>query len=196
MTIDEARLIARAFSTLPIEVIVRENIPIFDRKTVYRHEQRLQEEADKSADGRKLPFNRGEQFKTEILDVNLMSLMTSLSNLMSNYRDAQVTYFALYSLFNIVYTVNLLAPTVNGQSAISENLTGKGPVDISKLTLNDLDYQMLTTCLLESRALSLTLLQPTLPEADADILRVCTKLIITLCFKAASKRILVGSTGD
>ena len=69
-----------------------------------------------------------------------------------------MTYFALYSLFNIVYTVNLLAPTVNGQSAISENLTGKGPVDISKLTLNDLDYQMLTTCLLESRALSLTLL--------------------------------------
>ncbi len=52
---------------------------------------------------------------------------------------------------------------------------------------------MLTTCLLESRALNLCLLQPTLSEADPDILRVCTKLVITLVFKAAKKRILIGS---
>ena len=38
LTLDEVRLIARAFSALPIEVLVQEDIPIFDRATVYAHE--------------------------------------------------------------------------------------------------------------------------------------------------------------
>ena len=45
LTIDEVRLIARAFSSLPTEVIVQENLRIFDKSSVNAHEQRLQEEA-------------------------------------------------------------------------------------------------------------------------------------------------------
>ena len=51
---------------------------------------------------------------------------------------------------------------------------------------------MLTFCLLRSRILYLTLIQPTLVEADSDIMRICTKLVITLFFKASKKRILAG----
>ena len=51
---------------------------------------------------------------------------------------------------------------------------------------------MLTSCLLRSRILNLTLIQPTLVEADSDIMRVCIKLVITLVFKASKKRIMLG----
>lgn len=51
---------------------------------------------------------------------------------------------------------------------------------------------MLTSCLLRSRILPLTLLQPTFVEADADIMRICVKLVITLVFKASKRRILFG----
>ena len=41
LTLDEVRLIARAFCALPPELIVKENIPIFDRESVHAHEQKL-----------------------------------------------------------------------------------------------------------------------------------------------------------
>ena len=87
-----------------------------------------------------------------------MSLLKALANIVSHYKDAQASYFALYTVLNLIYAVNLRAPTVQGQSTQSRSLAGKGPIDLSLLTLNDMDYQMLTSCLLKSRILNLTLI--------------------------------------
>lgn len=121
-----------------------------------------------------------------------MSILTALANIVSHYKDPSANYFAMYTALNLIYTLNLKSPTVNGQSSISRRLSDKGPIDLSQINLSDMDYQMLTSCLLRSRILELALIQPTLVEADSDIMRVCIKLVITLVFKASKKRILMG----
>jgi len=45
---------------------------------------------------------------------------------------------------------------------------------------------------MRSHILELTLMQPTMPEADSNIMSVCMNLVITLVFKASKKRILLG----
>ena len=55
---------------------------------------------------------------------------------------------------------------------------------------------MLTGCLLRAHILELALLQPSLPDADSNIMSVCMNLIITIVFKASRKRILIGKQGD
>ena len=195
LTLDEVRLIARAFSAMPIEVIQQERISIFDQDSVDAHERNLQEEADKNPSMR-LPLNRGDAFKPKAPEVNLMSMLNALANIVSRYNDATASYFALYTVFNLIYTINLLAPTVNGQHTISKSLQTKGPIDLTDLRIDDMDYQMLTSCLLRSRVLTLALEQPTRVEADADIMRVCTKLVTTLAFKAARNRILMGEVEE
>ena len=55
---------------------------------------------------------------------------------------------------------------------------------------------MLTACLMQSNILDLTLLWPTYPEANDDIMRVCTKLVITLVFKASKRRTWIGKSKD
>ena len=72
----------------------------------------------------------------------------------------------------------------------------KGPIDLSEWTLEDLDYQLLSACLMRSHILELALVQPSLPEADGNIMSVCMNLIITLVFKAQRKRILVGKPSE
>ena len=42
LQIEEVRLIARAFATLPPEVLVSEKIPVFDQETVIKHEKKLE----------------------------------------------------------------------------------------------------------------------------------------------------------
>ena len=113
LTIDEVRLMARGFCALPTEVIFNENIPIFDKASVCAHEQSLQNEAQQQQ--KKLPMNRGTSFKTNsIPDVNLMSILSALANIISHYKDAQASYFALYTVLNLVYSINLNPPTVQG----------------------------------------------------------------------------------
>ena len=88
-----------------------------------------------------------------------MSLLNALANIISHYKDAQASYFALYTVLNIVYSINLNPPTVQGQATQPPSLTIKGPIDLSQLKLKeDIDYQMLTFCLLRSRILYLTLI--------------------------------------
>ena len=53
---------------------------------------------------------------------------------------------------------------------------------------------MLTVCLHKSRILSLILTEPTLEHADPDIIRICSKLMIILVFKASKKRTIIGES--
>lgn len=158
LSLDEARLIARAFSALPAEILCQVNIHVFDKESAMAHEMRLQEETE--AQGRRLPYNRGENMKVgSQLDINLMSIFKALANLVThNEGDSEVAYFSLYSVFNIVNTVNLLSPTVNGKSTMSKGVSTKGPVDLTELKLQDLDYEMLTSCLIRSNILKLVLI--------------------------------------
>ena len=48
LPIEEVRLIARAFACLPPEVLVIEQIPIFDQETVVQHEKKLEEQLRKA----------------------------------------------------------------------------------------------------------------------------------------------------
>ena len=126
-------------------------------------------------------------------EVNLLSILNALANIVSYHKDHSASYFALYTALNLIYTINLRPHIRNGQAAKPNRLSGdKGPIELSQITLADLDYKMLTSCLLKSRIVELALVQPTLPEADQDIMRVCTKLVITLVFKASKDRILAG----
>ena len=43
-----------------------------------------------------------------------MSMLNALANIVSHYKDAQASYYALYTVLNLIYTLNLRAPTVNG----------------------------------------------------------------------------------
>lgn len=140
-----------------------------------------------------MSINRGSSFKTSIVDFNLMSFFKALANLVSKYRDSHASYFAFHTVLNLIYTLNLMTPMVNGKSVMSR-FPNKGPVDLSVLLLTDLDYHLLTVCLLKSRILSLTLMEPTLEHADPDIMRICSKLMITIVFKASKKRIIIGES--
>ncbi len=91
---------------------------------------------------------------------------------------------------SLIFQMNMLAPIDGGGSAHAKQ--AKGYIEISQLRLGDIDYQMLTACLMSSNILDQALLWPTYPEANGDIMRVCTKLVITLVFKASRRRILMG----
>ena len=41
MTDDEVKFIARAFASMPPEVLIRENIKIFDKSSIEHHEREL-----------------------------------------------------------------------------------------------------------------------------------------------------------
>ena len=59
MTLEEVRFVARGFNALPADLLIKENIGIFDQVTVLAHEKRLQEEYDQNP-GMKMPMNRGD----------------------------------------------------------------------------------------------------------------------------------------
>ena len=69
-----------------------------------------------------------------------MSMLNALANIVSHYKDAQASYYALYTVLNLIYTLNLRAPTVNGQSAVSRSLSLNGPIELSNLTISEMDY--------------------------------------------------------
>lgn len=194
MTLEEVRFVSRALCAVPAEIIIKENIPNFDKPSIDGHEKRLQEEYNKLQ--RKLSLNRGDEFKASISGFNVMALFKALTTIVSKYHDPKASYYALLTLLNLIYNTNLLAPTVQGKSTLPPSLQTTGPVNPAELKLNDLDYQMMIACLMKSGILSLVLIEPTLETADDEIIRVCSKIMIALVFKASKRRILIGESNE
>lgn len=102
MTDDEVRFIARALASMPPEVLIRENIKIFDKTSIEHHERELQRQADR--DKKPLPMNRGKNFKNHVNETNLLSWLKALAHIASrDQRDAESSYFALYAAMSLVF---------------------------------------------------------------------------------------------
>mmetsp|Transcript_36541 Transcript_36541/g.44619 ORF Transcript_36541/g.44619 Transcript_36541/m.44619 type:complete len:131 (+) Transcript_36541:308-700(+) len=129
---------ARALAALPPEVLVSEEIPIFDHASVMLHEKKLDQQLRKASQA--VPFNRGNGFNKAIPELNFMSWLKSLAHIVSEYKDADASYFALLSAMSFVSNVKLLAPVQAGHTTVSKNLQKKGHIDLSELTLYDMDY--------------------------------------------------------
>ena len=122
---------------------------------------------------------------------NLMSFFKSLAKIINVYQDNQASYFALYTIFNFIYEVDLRAPNMSGRPlpSMSNNFNA---TDMEELTLVHLDFQLLTSCLIKSDILKLCLMQPAHPNADEDLMRISLKLVITIVFKSQRKRMFFG----
>ena len=138
LSIDEVRLISRAFASLPPEVLVSENIPIFDHASVMLHERKLDQQLRKA--NQAVPINRGHGFNKPIPELNFMSWLKALAHIVSEYKDSDASYFALLTAMSFISNVKLNAPVQAGHTTVSKNLQKKGNIDLSELMLDDMDY--------------------------------------------------------
>ena len=117
-----------------------------------------------------------------------MSYFNSLANIIQKFNDPQASYFALYSVLNFIYAVTLKK---SEQLILTAKKKDKLKEDTQKMRITDLDYRILTACLVKSNLLRLALVQPH-QCTDEDLMRISMKLLITIVFKAHNSRVMIG----
>ena len=91
-------------------------------------------------------------------ELNFMSWLRANAHIICEYKDSDASYFCFLTIMQFISNVKLLQPVKDGQTTISKNMQKKGPIDLSEWTLEDLDYQMLSACLMRAHILELALL--------------------------------------
>jgi hypothetical protein len=64
------------------------------------------------------------------------------------------------------------------------------------MTVADADYAGFVTCLVKSRLMQQILLQPQSESADEETIRISTKLLVTIVFRANNERYLIGENNQ
>lgn len=88
-----------------------------------------------------MPINRGNGFRKEIPDLNFMSWLKALAHIIAAYKDADASYFSFLAAMSFVSNVRMMAPVKDGHISVPKSLQqSKGQIDLSELSIEDLDY--------------------------------------------------------
>ena len=118
--------------------------------------------------------------KEDLRQPSLLMYFSALARLLEKNEDNVTTYFLVYAVFNLINSLKLMKQ-VDNPGMMHVPLRG-----IETMTIGDMDYQALASVFVKSNLFQQVLLQPQKVDADEETIRVSTKLLATLVFKANS----------
>lgn len=99
-TLNEMRLVARAFASMPANEFIEQNYQVFDSQTIESNKMRPDEETKEVSSKFMIKTTSSEE------RISLMAYFNALANIIKKYEDPQARYFALYSVYNFIYAVS------------------------------------------------------------------------------------------
>jgi len=99
-TLNEMRLVARAFASMPAHEFIEQNYQVFDSETIEQNKMKPDDELQ-AASSKLMKKNSSSEER-----ISLMSYFNSLVNIIKKYDDPQASYFAIYSVLNFIYAVS------------------------------------------------------------------------------------------
>eukprot|EP00347_Sterkiella_histriomuscorum_P023636 403333912 len=162
-TIEDRKLAARGFAATPFNILYKMNPLIFQKQ----QSNQLQ----------------NDTFTIQIFFQALVIIM--------KIGDNEGTYFALYTLFSFLHSLNFVQDLQVLQQSEQSSARNLMSLDQnSKAKLSQLDYPLMCSCLIKSELMQLVFMLP-LKTDDEDIMRISMKLLILIIFKGQYSKLLL-----